>query len=144
MDTTLSIRVDRKIKDEAEKLFESMGLSMSAAMRLFLQQVIAKKALPFSVKALDADDLEYPLHVYVEVMGEKIAVISARLQDMELAEKSPAKRRELQEVGKALRAMRFQFDPYSADEVMAMVEQVNVYADKILGPGRSAASAASA
>ena len=89
----------------------------------------------------EARELEYSLDVYVEVMFEKIAVISARLLDMERAEKSPAKRKELQEFGRALRAMRFQFDPYDADEVMATVKKVDQLANQFLGEGRQQAAA---
>ena len=69
-----------------------------------------------------------PLHVHIEVMFEEIAVISARLQQMEQAEQSPEKRKELREIGKAVRAMRFQFDPYNEGEVMSMVRKISQYA----------------
>jgi len=44
-------RIDPKIKTEASKILDSMGLTMSEGIRLFLHQVVAKKALPFSVVA---------------------------------------------------------------------------------------------
>ena len=44
-------RIDPKIKTEATKILDSMGLTMSDGIRLFLHQVIAKKALPFNVEA---------------------------------------------------------------------------------------------
>ena len=55
-------------------------------------------------------------------------VISARLQQMERAEQSPEKRKELREIGKAVRALRFQFDPYNEGEVMTMVRKISQYA----------------
>jgi YbbR domain-containing protein len=61
-------------------------------------------------------------------MLEEIAAISARLQQMEQAEQSPEKRKELREIGKAIRAMRFQFDPYNETEVMATVRKISRYA----------------
>lgn len=47
-------RIDPAVKGEASRLFHEMGLTMSDAIRLFLYQVVAEKALPFSVKAPNA------------------------------------------------------------------------------------------
>ena len=64
----------------------SLGLSMSSAIRVFLTQVVAQKALPFRVQAAPVqavadgqEPLNVLLHVHIEVMLQEIAVISARL-----------------------------------------------------------------
>jgi len=135
VDTTLTVRLDTQLKDEAERTLDSLGLSMSSAIRVFLTHVVAQQALPFPVQAAPVqfapevhEPLDVPLHVHVEVMLEEIAVISARLQQMEQAEQAPEKRKELREIGKAVRAMRFQFDPYNEVEAMAMVRKISQYA----------------
>ena len=63
------------------------------------------------------------------MMLEEVAVISVRLQQMERAEQSPEKCKELNEIGKVLRARRFQFDPYEEGEVRAMIGKVSQYAE---------------
>jgi DNA-damage-inducible protein J len=145
VDTTLTVRFDARLKGEAERTLDSLGLSMSSAIRVFLTHVVAQKALPFPVQAAPAQvaaaaevqrPLDVPLHVHVEVMLEEIAVISGRLAQMEQAEQSAEKRAELGEIGKAVRAMRFQFDPYNEVEVMAMVRKISRYA-KALQPAQS-------
>ena len=78
--------------------------------------------------AEDVVPLDVPLHVHIEVMLEEIAVISARLPQLEQAEPAPDKRKELRDIGKAVRAMRPQFDPYNEDEVMATVRKISRYA----------------
>ena len=78
------------------------------------------------------------LHVHIEVMMEEIAVISARLHQMEQAEQAPEKRKELREISKAVRAMRFQFDPYNEVEVMAMVRKISQYS-KAMQPAQQLA-----
>lgn len=50
MMTNLNIRVDKQVKEEAEKLFENMGLTMSAAINLFLRQAIRTNSIPFDIK----------------------------------------------------------------------------------------------
>ena len=135
MDTTLTVRLDTQLKDEAERTLDSLGLSMSSAIRVFLTHVVTQKALPFPVQAAPVQTAaegheppNVPLHIHIEVMLEEIAVISARLQQMEQAEPSAATRKELREIGKAVRAMRFQFDPYNEDQVMATVRTISQYA----------------
>lgn len=142
MDTTLTVRLDSQLKDDAERTLDSLGLSMSSAIRVFLTHVVAQKALPFPVQAAPVQaevdgqaPLNVPLHVHIEVMLEEIAGISAKLAQMEQAEQSPEKRKELRAIGKAVRAMRFQFDPYNEGEVMAMVRKISQYA-KAMQPGQ--------
>jgi len=44
--TTYNIRIDSRIKKEADTLFESMGLSLSSAVNLFLTQSVIQRRLP--------------------------------------------------------------------------------------------------
>ena len=53
-DSVVRIRIEPALKDEANQLLQSMGLTMSDAIRLFLQQVVARKALPFQVEVPNA------------------------------------------------------------------------------------------
>lgn len=45
---TLQVRIDEPLKQEAEKLFEAMGLSLSEAVRLFVGQTVLSRRLPFT------------------------------------------------------------------------------------------------
>ena len=47
--SNLYVRVEPEIKDQAEKIFESLGLSMSNAIGLFLRQVIINQGIPFEL-----------------------------------------------------------------------------------------------
>jgi DNA-damage-inducible protein J len=49
-DSVVRSRIDPVVKLEADKVFRSMGMTMSDGIRLFLIQVIAERALPFKVK----------------------------------------------------------------------------------------------
>ncbi len=50
-------RIDTDIKEQAHKLFEGMGLSMSEALRLFVYQSIAEHGLPFRVNIPNTETL---------------------------------------------------------------------------------------
>jgi DNA-damage-inducible protein J len=54
-DSVIRARVEPELKAEATKVLNSMGLTPSAAIRIFLQQVVAEKALPFTVKIPNAE-----------------------------------------------------------------------------------------
>jgi DNA-damage-inducible protein J len=45
--TTLNVRIDEKIKKQAGKTLTSIGLDMSSAIKIFLNQVIHEEGLPF-------------------------------------------------------------------------------------------------
>jgi len=48
--SVLRVRIDEKMKLEAEILFNSMGLTLSQAIRVFLAQSIANNGFPFDLK----------------------------------------------------------------------------------------------
>ncbi len=53
--TMVHVRVDEKIKAQATETLASMGLTVSDAVRVFLTRVVADNALPFTIKAPNAD-----------------------------------------------------------------------------------------
>ena len=52
----LQIRLDDKLKKEADALFASVGFDTTTAVRLFLKQSVIRRRLPFDVVS---DDLFY-------------------------------------------------------------------------------------
>lgn len=56
-DSVIRARIEPDLKAEATQVLKSMGLTPSDAIRLFLHQVVAEKALPFRVKAPNAETL---------------------------------------------------------------------------------------
>lgn len=53
--STLQIRIDDKLRHEAEEFLQNAGLDMSSAVRLFLRQTIIRQTLPFEVVARRPD-----------------------------------------------------------------------------------------
>ena len=47
--SNVSFRIDSKLKNEATELFESMGLTLTAAFNIFLRQAVREKGMPFSI-----------------------------------------------------------------------------------------------
>ena len=44
-----NIKIDPTLKEESQALFESFGLSLSAAINMFLRQAVREQAIPFRV-----------------------------------------------------------------------------------------------
>lgn len=45
---TISVRVDSETKLNAELLFEELGISLSAAINIFLKQAVRNQQIPFT------------------------------------------------------------------------------------------------
>ncbi len=48
MDTVINIRTNKEIRNKAQKVFSSIGISTSAGINMFLHQVVQEKGLPFT------------------------------------------------------------------------------------------------
>lgn len=48
--TNINIRVNEETKKQAEIVFEELGMSLSAAINIFLKQSIRENGIPFAVK----------------------------------------------------------------------------------------------
>ena len=44
-----NIKIDPTLKEQSQSLFESLGLSLSAAINIFLRQAVREQAIPFRV-----------------------------------------------------------------------------------------------
>ncbi len=52
-------RVDPALKNQAEAVLDQLGISMSTAMGMFLQQVVLQRGIPFEVKIPQAAPVAY-------------------------------------------------------------------------------------
>ena len=48
--TNLNIRIDKAIKDQAEEIFNELGLNMTTAVNMFLRTAIREHGIPFELK----------------------------------------------------------------------------------------------
>lgn len=49
-DIQINIRVESRLRDEAEKVFGKLGVSLGEAVKIFLSQVVLQKGFPFEAK----------------------------------------------------------------------------------------------
>lgn len=48
--TNLNIRTDKAVKDQAEEIFNELGLNMTTAINMFLRTAIREHGIPFELK----------------------------------------------------------------------------------------------
>ncbi len=54
---TISCKVDEKVKRDAELVFQSLGLSMTTAINMFLKAAVREGGLPISTKLKTREEL---------------------------------------------------------------------------------------
>ena len=73
-ETRLSVRVDEDVKSRAEKVFHELGLTMSAGIVLYLNQVVDQRGIPFPLQAGRGRPTEMELRKQVEELKAQMAV----------------------------------------------------------------------
>lgn len=49
MNTTLTIRVDRDLKDQADEILKALGLNLNTAVNAFLRAVVRTQGMPLTL-----------------------------------------------------------------------------------------------
>ena len=55
--TNLNIRTDKDIKDQAETIFNELGINMTTAINMFLRATIRECGIPFELKLEVPNDI---------------------------------------------------------------------------------------
>ncbi len=50
---SVNFKIEEELKVEAERVLESMGLTMTSALKMFLKQVVNRREIPFTIEAQD-------------------------------------------------------------------------------------------
>lgn len=48
--TNISIRMDKDLKEQADALFEELGMNLSTAFNIFVRQCLYENGIPFEIK----------------------------------------------------------------------------------------------
>jgi len=60
MTSLIQVKIDKELKEQADRLFNELGLDTTTAIRIFLKQAINKDGLPFSIRRKKRDyDAEF-------------------------------------------------------------------------------------
>ncbi|HEN2616402.1 TPA: type II toxin-antitoxin system RelB/DinJ family antitoxin [Streptococcus agalactiae] len=71
--STVAVRVDDQLKDDATELFQSLGLDMSTAVKMFLIQSVKTQSIPFEIKNQSSvSDEEFQNLVETKLKGIRV------------------------------------------------------------------------
>ena len=82
--TSMSIRLDSEVKEQAQQVFNHLGMDMTTAINIFLRQAIQYKGLPFDVRL---DENRKLLQVLTDVdqnrnMSQSFESVSDLMEDL--------------------------------------------------------------
>ena len=60
--TSMNLRIDKKLKKDAETLFETLGINMTTAINIFLKQAVREQGIPFQITAKHSTDFQTQCH----------------------------------------------------------------------------------
>lgn len=89
MTTTIQVRVDAKVKKDAQTVFENMGLDLSSGVKLYLAQVIREQGLPFTPRTVNGLTPAYEARLVREAATAKKSGASYRSAKAALRELLP-------------------------------------------------------
>lgn len=56
--TAIRIRINQEIKDSADDILHSMGMTMSQAINIYLTQIITNRSIPFNIEAPNKETIK--------------------------------------------------------------------------------------
>ena len=82
--TSMSIRLDSEVKEQAQQVFSNLGMDMTTAINIFLRQAIQYQGLPFDVRL---DENRKLLEVLTDLdqnrnMSQSFESVSDLLEDL--------------------------------------------------------------
>ncbi|MCL2167349.1 MAG: type II toxin-antitoxin system RelB/DinJ family antitoxin [Clostridiales bacterium] len=91
MTKTIQVRVDDQLKESADKLFSSLGLDTSTAIRMFLVASMKEGGIPFLVSHRSGGDLAIREAIARRKTGEAYYSIEECIADIDEAISEEAK-----------------------------------------------------
>ena len=82
--TSMSIRLDSEVKEQAQQVFSNLGMDMTTAINIFLRQAIQYQGLPFDVRL---DENRKLLEVLTDLdqnrnMSQSFESVSGLIEDL--------------------------------------------------------------
>jgi len=70
--TNLSIRIDRDLKEDADRVFNALGMNLTTAITVFVRQSVRQKKIPFEISLYPESDDKRDLLHYAMAATERI------------------------------------------------------------------------
>jgi DNA-damage-inducible protein J len=80
---TIRARVEPKLKNEVEAIFEEVGLNQTSAINLFYRYVKLNKGLPFEIKIPNAETIKSMKNVERGAVSKSYNKLNELIKDLE-------------------------------------------------------------
>ena len=86
--TSITIRMDKNLKKQAETLFEDMGLNMTTAFTIFTKAVVRQGKIPFEIAAdpFYSEANQTRLREAVEGLKVRQGIVRKTMEELEAME----------------------------------------------------------
>ena len=71
MDSTIQIRIDRKLKKDVQKVLKNLGLDFSSAVKVYFRQINVVQGIPFELRTLNGYTLAQERKILKEIEWAK-------------------------------------------------------------------------
>ncbi len=75
MKTSVNIKMEENVRDQAKQLFDSLGLDMTSAVNIFLKTAIREQGIPFALSVSEQDkvqsEIEKKLHLDIRTSEQE-------------------------------------------------------------------------
>lgn len=68
--TSVTLRIDKDMKKQADELFEELGLNFNAAIKIFLYKCLRERAIPFKI-SLDKSQQAHLIALFAKELDIK-------------------------------------------------------------------------
>lgn len=93
---SLNVKIDRTIKKDADFVANSMGMTLSTAINIFVRQMVYERAIPFKIHMVDNEAVKF--HKLLDDMRANAAE-RGFLDDDEINAEIQAARKEIKTQG---------------------------------------------
>ncbi|MCL2603029.1 MAG: type II toxin-antitoxin system RelB/DinJ family antitoxin [Defluviitaleaceae bacterium] len=56
---SLNVKIDRSVKKDADFVANSMGMTLSTAINIFVRQMVSERAIPFKIHMADNEAVKF-------------------------------------------------------------------------------------
>lgn len=87
MKTSVNIKMDENVRDEARQLLKKMGLDLTTAINMFLLTVIREQSIPFTVSAQNYNFLKenFQLEMWKAIEKSENDILQGKTKNINIA-----------------------------------------------------------
>jgi len=87
MTSLLQVRIDKKKKEQARKIFRNLGMDLTTGVNVFISAVIRAKGIPFNLYEDNEDGKEFKPEIIKEIQKAHEDCLAGRCYTLEEAKK---------------------------------------------------------